>query len=70
MLAPVIEELSTEYAGRIKIAKLNTDENPNTSIQFNISAIPAMLFFKNGQIVNQLVGARGKPDIKRILDTL
>ncbi|MDE2040032.1 MAG: thioredoxin [Elusimicrobia bacterium] len=70
MLAPVIEELSKEYAGRVKVAKINTDEHPNAASRFKISAIPTLLFFKGGKVVEQLVGVHSKSEIKKTLDSL
>ncbi|MCB4755621.1 MAG: thioredoxin [Elusimicrobia bacterium] len=70
MLTPVVEELAKEYADRAKIGKLNTDENPDTAERFQISAIPTLLFFKNGQLVEQLTGVRPKPEIKSVLERL
>ena len=70
MLAPMIEELAGEYEGRAKICKLNTDENPNTASRFQISAIPAMILFKDGKVADQLVGVRPKPEVKSALDKL
>ncbi|TBR17569.1 thioredoxin [bacterium] len=70
MLAPVVEELAKEYAGKVKVGKLNTDDNPNAATRFNISAIPTMLFFKNGKVEHQLVGVHSKADIKKTLDDL
>ncbi|MFH2201566.1 MAG: thioredoxin [Elusimicrobiota bacterium] len=70
MIAPIVEELAEEYAGKAKIAKLNTDESPNTATKFNISAIPTMLFFKGGEVEKQVVGVHSKADIKKILDEL
>ena len=57
MVAPVLEEIASEYEGRVKIVKLNTDENPKTAMQYNIMSIPTMLLFRDGQIVDQIVGA-------------
>ena len=57
MIAPVLDQLAAESGGRYKIAKLNVDENPQTSAQFQIRSIPTMLIFKNGQVVDQIVGA-------------
>ena len=57
MIAPVLEQLAAESGGRYKIAKLNVDENPRTSAQFGIRSIPTMLIFKNGKLVDQIVGA-------------
>lgn len=70
MLSPMIGELAQEYAGRAKIVKLNTDDNPNVASQYNISAIPALLFFKNGKLVEQLTGVRPKPEVKSVLEKL
>jgi thioredoxin len=57
MIAPVLDQLAAESGGRYKIAKLNVDENPRTSAQFQIRSIPTMLIFKNGEVVDQIVGA-------------
>ncbi len=70
MLGPLVEELSQEYAGKIKVGKLNTDENSEVATQFRISAIPTLLFFKGGKVVDQLVGVHPKPEIKKRLDAL
>lgn len=70
MVAPVLEQLASEYSGRVKIAKLNVDENPNTASQYSIQSIPTMLFFKNGELVNQLIGALPKNEIERQLKAL
>jgi thioredoxin 2 len=67
MVAPVLNQLAAEYAGRIKIAKLNVDENPMTASQYAIQSIPTMLLFKNGQQVHKLVGALPKEEIERHL---
>jgi thioredoxin len=63
MIAPVLDQLAAESGGRYKIAKLNVDENPRTSQQFGIRSIPTMLIFKNGKLVDQLVGAVPKQAI-------
>ncbi len=60
VLGPVIEELAGEYEGKAVIAKLNVDENPNTAAQYGIRSIPTMLIFKNGEVVDQMVGALPK----------
>jgi len=70
MLAPVIEELAKEYTGKVKVAKINTDDHPNAASRFKISAIPTLLFFKGGKVVEQLVGVHSKAEIKKTLDTL
>jgi thioredoxin 1 len=70
MIAPVIDELSSEYEGKVKIVKLNTDENPQTATDFQISAIPTLLFFKDGKVVKEIVGVIPKEEIAKILDDL
>jgi thioredoxin 2 len=65
MVAPVLEELAYEYAGRVKIAKLNVDENPVTASNYGIKSIPTMLIFRNGKETERLVGALPKPEIER-----
>lgn len=69
-IGPVIEELSKEYEGKAVIVKLNTDENPVTPTNYGIRSIPTLLFFKNGQLVDKLIGAVPKPNIKAKLDAL
>jgi thioredoxin 1 len=66
-LGPIVDELAGEYAGKLKVLKLNVDENPSISTKFAIRSIPTLLFFKNGQMVEQLIGLRSK---KEILSTL
>ncbi len=70
MLSPMVAELSKEYEGKAKVVKVNTDESPETASKFQISAIPTILFFKDGNVVEQLVGVRPKPELKSILDKL
>ncbi len=57
MIAPIVEELANDYEGKAKIAKVNVDENPQVSMQFGIRSIPTLLIFKNGKVVDQIVGA-------------
>lgn len=59
-MAPTIEALHTEYEGKVKVGKLNVDENPNTSREFGIRNIPTTLFLKNGEVVDKLVGNQPK----------
>jgi thioredoxin 1 len=66
-LAPVIDELSTEYEGKVSIVKMNVDENPATPGKFGIRAIPTLILFKNGQVVEQMTGALSKSSLKDIL---
>ena len=63
MVGPIMEQLAAESNGRYRIAKLNVDENPATAAQFQIQSIPTMLIFKNGKLVDRLVGAQPKPAI-------
>jgi thioredoxin 1 len=57
MVGPVVEELAKDYEGKAVIGKVNVDENPNISVQFGIRNIPALLFFKNGEVVDKQIGA-------------
>lgn len=70
MISPVIDELAAEYAGKIKIGKLNTDENLAVASRFQITSIPALLIFKNKQVVQKVVGFKQKADLKKILDSV
>lgn len=70
MLGPLIEELATEYAGKIKVCKLNTDEAQETASKYNISAIPTILLFKGGKVAQEMVGMQKKEELKRSLDGL
>ena len=63
MLAPVLDQLAAESNGRYKIAKLNVDDNPRTAAQFNIRSIPILLIFRNGKLVDQIIGVQPKPAI-------
>jgi thioredoxin 2 len=69
-VAPALDQLASEYAGRIKIAKLNVDENPATASQYGIQSIPTMLLFKDGKQVNRLVGALPRQEIERQIGTI
>ncbi len=67
MIAPTIEQLASELAGRMKVAKLNTDENPMTGSRFNVRSIPTLLVLKDGKEIDRLVGALPKQEILRRL---
>ncbi|HEY1717531.1 MAG TPA: thioredoxin [Verrucomicrobiae bacterium] len=68
MIVPLIHELAVEYAGRIKVVKLNVDENPETAARFNISSIPTLLVFKNGRVVDRITGLTSKKALANKLD--
>ena len=63
-IAPIIDELATKYQGQVKIAKLNVDEEPNSAGSMGIRSLPTLLLFKNGQVVEQIVGAVAKEKIE------
>jgi len=67
MLAPILEELSTELGDSVKIAKLNVDENPETASRFGVMSIPTLIFFKDGQPVDKVVGLNSKESLKNIV---
>lgn len=67
MLAPILEKLVKKYNGKFILAKLNVDENPKTSLKYNISAIPAVKMFKNGKIVDQFVGVLPESTLEKWL---
>ena len=67
-MAPTIDNVAAEYAGKVKVGKLDVDANGNTAMRYNIRGIPTLLLFKNGQVVEQIVGAVGKTQVKKILD--
>jgi thioredoxin 1 len=70
MLGPVVDELAQEYAGKVVVGKLNTDENSATMETYRVSAVPTLLFFKSGKLVEQLVGVQSKAALKTRLDAL
>jgi thioredoxin 1 len=68
MVGPIVEELAKEYSGRVSFAKVNVDENQQVASRYSIRSIPTLLLFKQGKPVQQVVGARGKADLKKLLD--
>ncbi|ECQ5332357.1 thioredoxin [Campylobacter jejuni] len=70
MLAPVIDELANDFDGKAKICKVNTDEQGDLAAEFGVRSIPTLIFFKNGKVVDQLVGAQSKQAISDKLNSL
>jgi thioredoxin 1 len=70
MVAPILDELATEYDGKIVIAKVNTDDNPQWAMKYGVQGIPTMLFVKDGQLVDRMVGAAPKPFIQQRVDKM
>ena len=66
MIAPILDQLATEYSGKAKVTKLDVDTNIRTASRFNVRSIPTILFFKNGQLVDQIVGAVPKPRLEEV----
>jgi thioredoxin 1 len=69
-VAPILEELSSAYEGRVKIAKLDTDANPQTTAAYGITSIPTLNIYKGGELVKQIVGARPKPALVQEIDAV
>jgi thioredoxin 1 len=68
MIAPILDEIASEYDGKVKVGKINIDEQQALATQHGIRAIPTLLLFKNGQVADQIVGLRSKRDLKASLD--
>ena len=68
MIAPTVEELATDYNGKVTIGKLNVDDNPNTATQFGVKSIPTLLLFKGGEVVESVVGLTDKTRLQALLD--
>lgn len=68
MIAPILEELAKEYVKKMKIGKLDVDENSNIPSKYGIMSIPALMFFKKGEVIEQLVGALSKAELKRKIE--
>lgn len=69
IVAPVVEELAKEYEGKAKFAKVNTDENSDLASKYNIRGIPTLIFFKDGEVKDQIVGAVPKAQLKSKIDS-
>lgn len=70
MIAPIIEELAKEYEGKIIIAKLDVDESPKVAGQYGIMSIPTLVFFKDGKVLSQVVGALNRNELKRKIEEI
>ena len=68
MMTSTVDALAADYAGRLKVGKLNVDENGGTAMRFNIRGIPTLLLFKGGRIVEQVVGATGKAQLQKLIE--
>lgn len=69
MVAPLVEELSDEYEGKVSFMKLNVDDNPKVATKYGVMSIPTLIIFNNGAPVSNLVGFRPKPELKKSIDT-
>jgi len=67
-LAPTVDALASEYAGKVTVGKLNVDENPSVSFKYQVRGIPTLLLFKDGQVVESVVGLAQKEDLKKVID--
>ncbi|MCX5694609.1 MAG: thioredoxin [Candidatus Omnitrophica bacterium] len=68
MVAPLIDELAKEYSGKMKIGKVDVDSNPKVATEYGVMSIPTIIFFKNGKVMNQLVGAARRPELKNKIE--
>lgn len=70
MIAPIVEDLASEYSGRLKVVKVDVDDNTAVAMRYNIMSIPTLGVFKGGQLVDRLVGYMPKPELKRKIDAI
>ena len=69
-IAPILEEIAEEYSGKLKVGKVDVDKNQNTAMQYGVRSIPTLLLVKNGEVVNQIVGAVPKGNITDVLNEI
>jgi len=70
IVGPIVDELASEYTGKLKIGKLNVDENGHTAQSYGVMSIPSLLIFKNGQVVKTMIGAQSKDSFKKEIDSI
>ena len=70
MVSPIVEKLAKDYSGKLKVGKLNVDDNSETPSQYGVQGIPTLLFFKNGQVANQIVGFQPEHKLKNAIDKI
>jgi len=70
LIAPILNEIANEYEGKINVCKLNVDENPKTASEYEIMAIPTLMIFKNGELVDKIIGLQGKQEIAKKVELL
>jgi thioredoxin 1 len=68
MIAPIVDELARDYSKKLRVCKLNVDDNPRVATQYSVMSIPTLIFFKNGKIIEQIVGALNKVELKRKIE--
>jgi len=69
MVGPIVEELANEYAGKVKVAKLNTDEHPDIARRYGVMSIPTLILYRGGQVLDTIIGAQPKPDLKTFIQS-
>lgn len=70
IVSPIVEELAKEYAGKVKVLKLNVDDNPQTASKYGIMSIPSLLIFKKGEVAKTMIGAAGKENLKKGIEEI
>ena len=70
MMTPTVEAIAADYAGKVKVGKVDTDSNRDTALKYRIDSIPTILVFKNGQVASKIVGFKKEADFKAVLDTI